>query len=51
VPIVFAGATLTAQRVERKVWTIDVAATLSAYMGVNPPSGAAGTPPVEVLAR
>lgn len=51
VPIVFAGATLTAHRVERKVWTIDVAATLSAYMGIKPPSGAAGIPLVEVLAR
>ena len=42
VPIVFAGAGLTAQTVDRKVFTVDVATTLAAYMGTKPPSGAAG---------
>ena len=51
VPIAFAGNGLAAQRVDRRVWTIDVAATLSGYLGIKPPSGAAGAPLVEVLAR
>jgi len=51
VPIVFAGAGLTAQIVDRAVQTIDVAVTLSAYMGIKPPSGAAGTSLVEVLEK
>jgi hypothetical protein len=42
VPIVFAGAGLEAQTVDRKVFTVDVATTLAAYMGTKPPSGAAG---------
>ncbi len=45
VPIVFAGAGLAAQTVDRRVLTVDVAATLSAYMGIKPPSGSAGQPP------
>lgn len=51
VPIVFAGAGLAAKTVGREVRTIDVAATLSAYMGVTPPSGCVGTSLIEVLAR
>ncbi|MDH3691848.1 MAG: alkaline phosphatase family protein [Gammaproteobacteria bacterium] len=47
VPIVFAGAGLTAEKVTRKVYTVDIAPTLSAYMGIKPPSGAVG----EVLAE
>ena len=50
VPIVFAGSGLAAKKVDRRVWTIDVAVTLSSYMGIKPPSGAAGVPLVEVLA-
>jgi predicted AlkP superfamily pyrophosphatase or phosphodiesterase len=42
VPIVFAGEGLTAQTVDRKVFTVDVATTLAAFMGTKPPSGAAG---------
>jgi predicted AlkP superfamily pyrophosphatase or phosphodiesterase len=49
VPIVFAGAGLAALKVDRRVWTVDVATTLSAFMGIKPPSGAAGVPLVEVL--
>lgn len=49
VPIVFAGANLKPQMIDRKVLTIDVAATLSAFLGIKPPSGAAGTPLAEVV--
>ena len=49
VPIVFAGAGLKPQTVNRRVHTVDVAATLSSYMGFKPPSGAVGTPLREVL--
>jgi len=49
VPIVFAGAGLTPQHVDRRVQTIDVAVTLAAYMNLKPPSGATGVPLVEVL--
>jgi len=51
VPIVFAGADLNAQIVDRAVQTIDVAVTLSAYMCIKPPSGANGTSLVEVLEK
>lgn len=51
VPIVFAGADLAAQAVDRRVQTVDVAVTLSAYMGIKPPSGSDGTPLAEVLAE
>jgi predicted AlkP superfamily pyrophosphatase or phosphodiesterase len=51
VPIVFAGANLAPQTIDRKVLTVDVAATLSAYMGIKPPSGSVGVPLVEVLAE
>ena len=51
VPIVFAGAGLKAQTVDRKVLTVDVATTLAAYMGTKPPSGVAGTVLEEVLAE
>jgi hypothetical protein len=49
VPIVFAGAGLAAQIVDRKVHTIDIAPTLSAYFGIKAPSGSVGTPLTEVL--
>ena len=42
VPIMFAGAGLSPQRVHRKVHTIDVATTLAAFIGTNTPSGASG---------
>lgn len=51
VPIVFAGAGLKPQTIDRRVQTVDVATTLSAYMGIKPPSGASGTTLVEVLAE
>jgi hypothetical protein len=51
VPIVFAGAGLEAKNVNRRVYTVDVAATLAAFMGTKPPSGSTGKPLVEVLTR
>jgi predicted AlkP superfamily pyrophosphatase or phosphodiesterase len=49
VPIVFAGAGLTAKTIDRRVLTVDIAPTLSAYLEIKPPSGAQGTPLKEVL--
>jgi len=51
VPIVFAGSGLKPQTVDRRVQTVDVAVTLSAYMGFKPPSGSVGVPLTEVLAE
>lgn len=51
VPIVFAGYRLRPQNVDRRVETIDVAPTLSAILGIKPPSGAAGGVLVEVTKR
>ena len=49
VPIMFAGAGLTATKVNRAVTPYDIAATLAAYLNVKPPSGSVGTPLLEVL--
>ena len=49
VPIVFAGHGVPAQRIHRRVQTVDVAPTIAAYLGLKPPSGAVGTPLVDVL--
>jgi arylsulfatase A-like enzyme len=51
VPLVFAGAGLTGQVVDRRVQTVDVAVTLSAYLGLKPPSGADGELLTEVLTQ
>ena len=51
VPIVFAGMALQPRTVDRRVQTVDVAVTLSAFMGIKPPSGSVGVPLTEVLAR
>ena len=51
VPIVFAGAGLDAQTVDRYVRTVDIAATLSAYLNIKAPSGSVGTPLEEVLKK
>ncbi len=50
VPIVFAGHGLQPADVHRKVYTVDVAVTLAALLGIRMPSGAAGKPLVEVFA-
>jgi arylsulfatase A-like enzyme len=42
VPVVFAGHGIRPATVDRRVHTVDIAATLSAYMGIKPPSGSVG---------
>jgi hypothetical protein len=42
VPVIFAGANLKPQYIYREIQTVDVASTLSAYIGTNLPSGARG---------
>ena len=49
VPVIFAGAGLSAVTVSRPVTPYDIAPTLAAYLGVKPPSGAIGMPFSEVL--
>lgn len=49
VPIIFAGSGLQARVVDREVHTVDIAPTLSTYVGVKQPSGARGQPLIEVL--
>ena len=42
VPIVFAGMELKPAKVSRRVYTVDIAPTLAAFVGVKPPSGSVG---------
>lgn len=49
VPVVFAGAGIQPGKVVRKIHTVDIAPTLSAYLGAKPPSGSAGTVLQEVF--
>jgi len=49
VPVIFAGMNIKAKKVYRKIETVDVARTLSAYVHVKPPSGANGKILTEVL--
>jgi predicted AlkP superfamily pyrophosphatase or phosphodiesterase len=49
VPIVFAGMDIPAQHIQRSVLTVDIAPTLTTFLGIKPPSGAAGVPLVEVF--
>ena len=49
VPIIFAGAGLKPQQVTRKVFTVDVARTLAAKAGTQPPSGSSGAILPEIL--
>ena len=51
VPIIFAGNAVQAQKVSRRVQTIDVARTLAAITGTVPPSGASGKVLPKVLGR
>ncbi len=46
-----AGSNLRPQRVDREVRTLDVATTLSAFVGARPPSGASGRVLPEVMHR
>lgn len=50
VPVVFAGMSIPAASVSRPIYTVDVAATLTAFLTTNKPSGSAGSPLAEVLA-
>ncbi len=49
VPIIFAGADIKPRHITRAVETVDIAPTLSLYMGIKPPSGSVGQPLTEVL--
>ena len=49
VPIIFAGNGLAAKTVFREVQTVDIALTLSKYLKIKAPSGATGSPLMEVL--
>ena len=51
VPIAFGGMQISAQHVQRRVHTVDIASTLSAFVGIKSPSGAAGEVLHEVLKR
>jgi predicted AlkP superfamily pyrophosphatase or phosphodiesterase len=51
VPIVFAGAGLAPMTVDRRVHTVDIAPTLSAYFSIKAPSGSVGEPLEEVLKK
>ena len=51
VPIVFGGMKIPAQHVLRRVQTVDIAATIAAFLGIKPPSGSAGAPLFEVFAN
>lgn len=51
VPVIFAGNGVLPNRIYRPVETVDVVATLTAYMKIKPTSGSVGTPLEEVLAR
>lgn len=49
VPVIFAGAGISAAKNSRAITPYDVAPTLAAYLGVKTPSGAIGNPLTEVL--
>jgi len=50
VPILFAGAGIAPRTVHRRVAPNDIAPTLAAFLGIKPPSAAAGRVLVEVVA-
>ena len=51
VPVIFAGAGLSPEKVSRPVTPYDIATTVATYLGVKPPSGAIGTPLLEVVGQ
>jgi len=51
VPIFFAGHSVPAQIIGRRVAPTDIAPTVTAYLGVKPPSGSVGRVLAEVLPR
>jgi hypothetical protein len=48
VPIIWMGPGIESGRIARRVETVDVAPTISAYLGVKQPSGTRGNPLVEI---
>jgi hypothetical protein len=51
VPVIFAGAGLFAATVSRAITPYDIAATITTYLNIKPPSGSTGTPLKEVMAK
>jgi len=51
VPIAFGGMQIPAQHVQRRVLTVDIAPTLSTFLGIKPPSGSIGFPLVEIFSK
>ncbi|WP_299813281.1 alkaline phosphatase family protein [uncultured Roseibium sp.] len=49
VPIIFSGPGIAPQRIARRVETVDVAATIAAYLKIKPPSGSRGQVLTEAL--
>jgi len=49
VPVIFSGSSIRPQTVHRLVHPVDVAPTIAAFLGMTPPSSAAGSPLKEVL--
>ena len=49
VPIIFFGPGIVSKTIHRRTFPIDVAPTLAAYLGIQPPSSSVGTPLVEAL--
>jgi hypothetical protein len=49
VPIMFAGPGIEAKTVNRRVHPVDVAPTISAFLGMTPPASAQGSTLMEVL--
>jgi predicted AlkP superfamily pyrophosphatase or phosphodiesterase len=49
VPVIWMGPGIKPGRIARRVETVDVAPTISAYLGVKYPSGSRGNPMVEVV--
>ena len=50
VPIMMAGPRIGHGKVDRRVAPRDVAPTISAYLGISPPSGAVGNPLPAIVA-
>jgi arylsulfatase A-like enzyme len=49
VPIMFAGWSISAARVQQRVETVDIAPTLSLLLGTKLPSGSVGKPLIEAF--
>ncbi|WP_297693984.1 hypothetical protein [uncultured Eudoraea sp.] len=49
VPVIFIGSSLEANRIYRRIEIVDIAPTLSHYLGIKIPSGAYGAALKEVL--